>query len=155
MTWLLVILLMTIGMVLLVTELAIIPGFGVAGIAAIVFLAGGVILAWTRHGVAWGVGSLLVATVLTIGVIVIAPRTRAGRALVLDSVIKAQHPAQELGDLVGRTGIAASSLRPAGAAEFAGRRVDVVTDGEFIVAGSKIRVVSVEGTRVVVVADQS
>ena len=49
-----------------------------------------------------------------------------------------------------QTGIAASPLRPAGVAEIAGERVDVVTEGGFIPAGSRIQVIKVEGVRVVV-----
>jgi membrane-bound serine protease (ClpP class) len=51
---------------------------------------------------------------------------------------------------VGETGIALSILRPAGRAEFSGRIVDVVTDGEFLDPGAALRVVEVTGSRVVV-----
>jgi membrane-bound serine protease (ClpP class) len=43
-----------------------------------------------------------------------------------------------------------TALRPAGVAELGGRRVDVVTDGVFVDAGRVVRVVAVEGARVVV-----
>ena len=89
----------------------------------------------------------------TIAVIVIAPRTRMGRTLVLNTAITEQHPDQDLVKLLGKSGTAVSPLHPTGAAEIEGQRIDVVTDGEFIVAGSKIHVVSVEGTRVVVAND--
>ncbi len=51
-------------------------------------------------------------------------------------------------DLVGRRGVALTPLRPSGAAEIDGRRVDVVTAGEFVEARSPIRVVSVHGSRI-------
>jgi membrane-bound serine protease (ClpP class) len=51
---------------------------------------------------------------------------------------------------VGLTGIARSILRPAGKAEIDGALVDVVTDGEFLDAGTAVRVTHVEGSRVVV-----
>jgi membrane-bound serine protease (ClpP class) len=47
-------------------------------------------------------------------------------------------------------GTAASYLRPAGIASIDGQRVDVLTEGEFIAAGTAIRVVRVEGARVFV-----
>ena len=53
-------------------------------------------------------------------------------------------------DLRGHAGTAASYLRPAGIATIDGRRVDVLTEGEFIAAGTPIRVVRVEGARVFV-----
>jgi len=52
----------------------------------------------------------------------------------------------------GMTGVARSILRPAGKAEIDGRIVDVVTEGEFLDAGAAVRVLRVEGSRVVVAA---
>ncbi|MGC7873862.1 NfeD family protein [Desulfosporosinus sp. SYSU MS00001] len=51
---------------------------------------------------------------------------------------------------LGKQGIALSQLRPAGTADFNGERLDVVTEGGFIANGSKIVVIEVEGTRVIV-----
>ena len=50
----------------------------------------------------------------------------------------------------GRTGTALSPLRPAGIADIDGARVDVVSDGGFIEAGTPIEVTRVDGNRVVV-----
>ena len=54
--------------------------------------------------------------------------------------------------LVGRTGTAATVLRPTGTMELDGNRVDVVTEGEFLEAGLPLRVLYVQGNRVVVAA---
>lgn len=51
---------------------------------------------------------------------------------------------------VGEEGVARTILRPAGKAEFGAALVDVVTDGEFLDRGAKVRVAMVEGDRVVV-----
>ncbi|MFM1871623.1 MAG: hypothetical protein RL398_1045, partial [Planctomycetota bacterium] len=58
----------------------------------------------------------------------------------------------DLTRLVGRTGPAATVLRPAGAIEIDGERIDVVTEGEFVAAGTEVRVLYVRGSRVVVAA---
>ncbi len=55
-----------------------------------------------------------------------------------------------LGVLVGSTGTAVSALRPAGKATIDGKRVDVVSDSEFIARDTAVTVVEVEGGRVVV-----
>jgi membrane-bound serine protease (ClpP class) len=52
--------------------------------------------------------------------------------------------------LVGRTGFAASYLRPAGVANVGGERVDVLTEGDFVSAGTAVRVTRVEGARIFV-----
>jgi len=55
-----------------------------------------------------------------------------------------------LSGLLHKEGTAASDLRPAGVAEIEGQRVDVVTQGEMIAEGDRVRVTEVEGNRVVV-----
>jgi len=51
---------------------------------------------------------------------------------------------------LGRVGQTTSALRPAGIAEIDGERVDVVSDGEMIEAGTTIVVSRVDGNRIVV-----
>ncbi|WP_053367184.1 NfeD family protein [Bacillus sp. FJAT-27245] len=53
-------------------------------------------------------------------------------------------------DLMGREGIAQTVLRPAGTAIFGSERVDVVTEGSFIGQNARVKVIEVEGPRVVV-----
>jgi membrane-bound serine protease (ClpP class) len=145
----LIVVLMAVGMVLLFLEVAIIPGFGVAGVSAILCLLGGAAVAWLNYGAAWGMGSVLLSGGLSIGMIALAPRTRAGRELVLKDAITAQIGASS-SSIEGKVGVTLTPLRPSGAAEIDGRRVDVVTDGVFIEAGAPVRVVAVQGARVVV-----
>jgi membrane-bound serine protease (ClpP class) len=57
-------------------------------------------------------------------------------------------------DYVGRQGKAATDLRPAGTAVIEGKRVDVVTRGDYIEKGSAVTVISVEGSRIVVRKEQ-
>ena len=54
---------------------------------------------------------------------------------------------------MGLTGKAQSELRPAGAAIFGDRRLDVVTRGEFIKAGQPVRIVETHGNHIVVERD--
>ena len=51
---------------------------------------------------------------------------------------------------LNKQGIALCQLRPAGTADFSGERLDVVTEGAFVMSGAKIKVIAVEGSRVVV-----
>jgi membrane-bound serine protease (ClpP class) len=59
---------------------------------------------------------------------------------------------KELDAFLEKTGIAISALRPSGAAEIDGLRVDVVTRGEFIDKGTSIEVIAVTGNQVIVSA---
>ena len=144
-------LLFLIGTLLILAEALLIPGFGVAGlggaaaILASVYLTYGDQTLWVLSVavIAGGAGLFLVLRYL--------PRTRTGRALVLESAIAAEAPPEEeLRPLLGEVGVAVTPLRPAGAARFGERRVDVVAEGVFVEKGSPVRVVRVEGARVVV-----
>jgi membrane-bound ClpP family serine protease len=57
---------------------------------------------------------------------------------------------EALAGWLGKTGEAITDLRPAGTAKIEGKRVDVVSRGEYIGKGSQIRVTAVDGNRVVV-----
>ncbi|HHY59202.1 MAG TPA: hypothetical protein GX504_01180, partial [Clostridia bacterium] len=59
-------------------------------------------------------------------------------------------PEVSLTRLVGAEGVALTVLRPAGTAEINGEKVDVVAEGSYIPSQTPIKVVKVEGTRVVV-----
>jgi membrane-bound serine protease (ClpP class) len=52
--------------------------------------------------------------------------------------------------MLGTEGVVESLLRPAGVAIFDGRRVDVVSRGEAIEAGARVKVIELAGNRVVV-----
>ena len=56
----------------------------------------------------------------------------------------------ELQGLIGAIGVAATPLRPAGKTQFGEAFVDVVAEGGYIMPGTRVRVIEVEGGRVVV-----
>jgi membrane-bound serine protease (ClpP class) len=56
----------------------------------------------------------------------------------------------ELAGMVGREGVALTALRPAGRAEFDDLLLDVVTEGDFVDRGDRVRILDVSGNRVVV-----
>lgn len=51
---------------------------------------------------------------------------------------------------VGKEGDALTILRPAGTCDFSGVRLDVVTEGSFVKKGTKVKIIRVEGRRIVV-----
>jgi membrane-bound serine protease (ClpP class) len=82
------------------------------------------------------------------------PRLPFGRSLILQTGLSAGEgyastPAGEPAWL-GKSGASLTPLRPAGIADIDGRRVDVVSEGEFIDSGVPITVIRVDGNRIVV-----
>ena len=51
---------------------------------------------------------------------------------------------------VGKEGVAVTILRPAGTADFDGIKLDVVSEGQFLPAQTKVKIMRVEGRRIVV-----
>ena len=56
----------------------------------------------------------------------------------------------EAAELLGAVGTTNTPLRPAGMVKFGDKFVDVVSDGGFVPAGTRVQVIQVEGTRIVV-----
>jgi membrane-bound serine protease (ClpP class) len=156
-------LLVAAGLILIGLEVFAFPGFGLAGIAGIAMLVGGLALTLVGAGATVSIiigalgrvaASLLLALAGGLALLRVLPRLPFGRRLVLGAAMSAEGgyaspPARDRGFL-GRTGIALSPLRPAGIADIGGARVDVVSDGSFIDAGAEILVTQVDGNRVVV-----
>lgn len=146
----LIIILLVIGAVLMILE-TVLPGM-VAGIVGFVCLIAGVILGYSRFEVRTGNLILLGVTVGLLGGfglwVKFFPQSPLARRFVLKRVvgnIDAEQP-----ELLSQTGVAYTQLRPSGTALINGKRVDVVTEGSLIERGSPIRVVGIEGMRVVV-----
>jgi membrane-bound serine protease (ClpP class) len=158
------IILFAVGLVLLGVEVFIIPGFGIfgilggAGVVAGLYMAmlGGLPTApdFTRAGMVMS-STILIILVLAWAFI----RTLPGNSRLARSGIfllsrtdrsTGWESAPQRVDLVGREGTAITDLRPSGTALIGDERVDVVSEAEWIQAGTPVRVVSAEGYRHVV-----
>ena len=60
------------------------------------------------------------------------------------------HSNKDMEIFLGKEGVTTTVLRPTGMAEFDGVRLNVVSEGELVQSGVKVRIVSVEGSRVLV-----
>ena len=82
------------------------------------------------------------------------PRTRLYGRLVLSESVPAAAVGNEMAVssalLAGMAGLAVTALRPSGKAQIGGSVLDVVSRGEYIAEGTAVRIISVEGARVVV-----
>jgi membrane-bound serine protease (ClpP class) len=150
--WVLV--LFVFGIALMLVE-AFMPGFGVFGVSGLISTLVSIVLA--AVSVQTGMVMLLVSFLLAGVFSYFSFRFFAGRGA-LRHIILSEEERVELGytapldqkNLVGLEGVALTTLRPSGAAEIEGRRIDVVSDGAYIPAGEKLIVDRVEGVRVIV-----
>ena len=128
------------------------PGFGLPGIAGIVLLVADVLI--TAHSLQEALIYGLIAGVIVLIFLVIGARLiskgRLPKQLILDQAEGDYQSSEDQSALVGVTGTALTVLRPAGLAELGGRRLDVVTRGEFLEKDCPVEVVEAAGGRVVV-----
>ena len=145
-----VITLLVAGAVLLLLE-TVLPGL-IAGILGLLCLIGGVIQAYVVFGSQTGnyvllgvIVGLMIGTCLWVKYL---PTSRAGRVFASKSIggnVNAERP-----ELLHQSGTTLTTLRPCGTALIGGRRVDVVTEGSFLEPQTAVKVVAIEGMRVVV-----
>lgn len=161
--------LFVVGVALLIVELFVLPGFGVVGFLGLCAILAALMLALTQRwpgGPVWPswpefqvpvvkvllsfVGSLVVMALLGRWL----PKTALFRRLELGRELSAAagYTASrgEARSLLGQEGLAETVLRPAGKGRFGDRLVDVVTEGDYVEKGEPIKIIAVDGSRVVV-----
>ncbi|HBN45919.1 MAG TPA: peptidase, partial [Candidatus Marinimicrobia bacterium] len=152
-----------VGVVLLLVEMLLIPGFGVAGVSGI-----GIIL--------WGLYELLLPDVpvgqeihsmaltgLTIGIVggiiglvllfKLMTKTEFWQKLTSPAVQEKNEGYNSsigLENLVGQQGVADTDLRPSGWINVSNQRIFVVTEGSYIDKQENVKILSVDGNRVLV-----
>jgi membrane-bound serine protease (ClpP class) len=145
-----VVILLVAGALLILLE-TVLPGL-IAGIIGFCCIGIGLALAYMRFDFQTAntvliivVGAGIVGTIVYVKYF---PESRAAQLFVSKRAIGeigAENPS-----LVNQTGEALTKLRPSGTAVINGKRVDVVSEGAFIEPGQSVKVVAVEGLRVVV-----
>jgi len=164
-----VILIFLLGCSLIFIELFILPGFGVIGITGLMLVLWSLLNAMVERfpGDPWvpSFPSLqlpmlkLASSIIgaTIGAAVLGrllPQSNAfqNRLVLNESTSRdAGFTSNSLNkDLMGQEGVALSALYPAGTAMFGDRRVDVISRGDYVDQGTRVRVVELHGHRVVV-----
>ena len=148
------VLLFLVGLILLAVEL-VVPGFGVFGISGIACILFSLFM--TLGG---GIGALNImaggTVAATIGFLILLrylPSSKLWNRLVLKDALKTDRgytSSDDLSRLNAREGLVLTLLRPAGTVEIDGQIFDVVSEGRFVEPGAKVRVISVNGNRIVV-----
>ncbi len=140
--------LLVVGLALLFFEI-LLPGL-ILGTCALLTLAASVFVAYTKteYGHLFIGITIVSITTAVIWFIKCFPNTKMGRQLASTSTVG------DLGidftDLINQTGMAYTDLRPSGKATIGDQRLNVVTEGSFIEKDNSVKVIAVEGNRVVV-----
>lgn len=148
----LIVALTIIGALLVFLELFV-PGM-VAGICGALALLAALGLTYGHYGIDYGnrmlVGVLAASIALFIWWMRAFPRTRLAQRWMLKEAVPDAPEQNRHAGLEGSVGRALTTLRPAGTALINERRIDVVAESAIIAADAAIRVVRVEGPKVIV-----
>ena len=152
----LVIVFFVAGLIAILCEIFI-PG-GIMGIIGVLLILASVITAFRYLGADGGLIMLVIAAVLGpltwfFGLSMF-PKSPLGKYLTLKASAKPEEGYRpldfDLQELVGREGVAVTTLRPSGIAEIEKKRYQVVTQGEIVDKETTIKVVKVEENEIVV-----
>jgi membrane-bound serine protease (ClpP class) len=149
-----VVLIFLTGILLLIIE-AVIPGFGAPGIGGVLCIIISIILA--SDSIVLGISSLAIAFVMSI-IAAILLLKYAPKNKYFDKIILGMELRKDFGftstitnnALLGLEGVVVNSLRPAGIIEVDGERIDVVSEGGFVEKNERVKIVKIEGRRIVV-----
>jgi membrane-bound serine protease (ClpP class) len=158
------ILIFVIGLILLVLEIFVIPGFGVAGIIGFICIFAGLTLSLINNsefglpgGIMEAMGSVLFRVMITVLIAFTLLFTVGGsifnfpifNKMVLSTDQKSEEgftiKQQEQVNLIGKEGLAITDLRPSGKVEIDNNSYDAIADSEFISKGEMVYITKVEG----------
>lgn len=148
-----------VGILLLLIEIFLIPGFGIIGILGISCVMISFFAAFGMENIESAVSvisiSLLAsAALIALLTIYILPKSTIFKKIMLTTQNTktdgfSSHVKNDV-ELLHKRGVAYSTLRPAGSVMVDGKRYDVVADGDFIQQGSEIEVIQVDGLKITV-----
>ncbi|HBT79058.1 MAG: serine protease [Selenomonas sp.] len=134
---------------MLLPTVGLLAGVGVAALLYSLLLAlGGDVDAMTALGAA-----LILAVVIFVLIVKKLPSSRLWHKVVLHDRSTSQRgfvSAETRRELIGREGTVLTELRPAGSVQLGEQVVDVVSEGAFVAKGERVKVIAVNGARVVV-----
>jgi membrane-bound ClpP family serine protease len=151
MSWLLIIVLITLGLLFLLLEVLIIPGTTLAGIVGFGLVFVGLWQAYASKGIVEGHITLGATLVVTVAVLYISFKTGTWKRMALKTTVDGKMDQLD-GIFIkeGDEGTSISRLAPSGKAMFNNELVEVHTYGEFIDQEKEIIVISVKDNKIIV-----
>lgn len=144
---------LAVGLILLLIEIKFVPGMGLIGVLAVGIIAYGAYLAMAHYEPITASAIIGGAGLATAALIILAVRSKTAGKLVLGSAQQGQPSdlPDQSAELVGKSGVTVTDLRPVGVARIDGRRMDVVADdGAYIHADEAITVVRIRQNSIIV-----
>ena len=143
------VLFITVGFLLIIVEVYLIPGFNVVGILGFLLIVFAIGYMYTEISPFGGSVALIGSVIGGVLIYYMLWKSGAWERFILATSLGEDQDAERAGNeqrkrFLGRRGVAVTSLRPTGYVDIDGERVEVVTRGEFISVGSNIRIVAMK-----------
>jgi membrane-bound ClpP family serine protease len=143
--------LIIIGLALVIVEIIFIPGTTVVGVLGVVVTIVGVGLGYREYGSSTGHLILASASAALGLMIYYSFRSNTWSRFALKNTIDSKNNEGLLQSFrAGEEGICVSALRPVGKAEFGGRLVEVASEGDYVDAGTRVRIKEVSAAGIIV-----
>ena len=146
-----IIVLTIVGLVLILSEIFLIPGVGVAGVLGVLALGGACYYVFYEFGVVAGIIFTAAIVTVLIGLVIYTIKTKTWKKLAINTKIDSK--AQDSGEeslSVGDTGKAVTRLAPIGMARINGKSYEVKSLEGMLDAGTEIEVVLFEDNKIYV-----
>ena len=148
------IILLVLGIILIILEFFV-PG-GIVGFIGVGCIIGSLLM--SGYDISHMTMSIAIAFIVAIIAAVILFRSIGLEKGIFRHIILRDRTSTDLGyvsnenrhELIGQTGTVITPLRPSGTVHIEGERIDVVSEGSFIEVGKSVKVVKVEGMKIVV-----
>ncbi len=149
--WIVLISLIVIGLALIIIEVIFVPGTTIVGLFGLVCLAAGIWISFGQFGAGVGWAVTAISAVSAGGLTIYSFRAGAWKKFALNQTIDSKvNQDSPIPVDIGSRGIAMSSLRPMGKADFNGKEIEVSTLGDFVDTHTKVQVIKIQNRKVFV-----
>ena len=149
--WLIVTLLILIGLALINIEVIFVPGTTLVGILGVIIAIAGVFFSFVYFDRTTGFIVMTATLVMGLGSLFYFFKKGTWKGMALSDSIESRVNDGLLGKLqVGAEGVAVSTLRPFGKAEFWGQQFEVHTLGGYVESGTKLTIIKIESNKILV-----
>jgi membrane-bound serine protease (ClpP class) len=146
-----------IGLILIILEIFVVPGFGITGVSGIISLCFSIVMVFGGiYTALYAIAKIITYSLIFLtGVYFWGPKLKIFDRFILKDNMTSDRgfvavEANIYNHLSGLEGIALSQCRPSGKVRIGDERYDVVSDGDFIDKGERVMVRKVSGNKIVV-----
>lgn len=150
-TWIVIVGLIIFGLGLIIVEIIFVPGTTVVGIMGFILAGFGIYMSFSNFGVATGSIVLIGTSMLALVAFIVSFRSGVWKKFALKDQISSKFNEHiEINMKVGDEGVAISSLKPIGKAEINEKVFEVKTNGNYVDAGKRVKVLKISKNKIIV-----